>query len=77
MARFIKPYKKDLWDNIISHAHSSADARPLVLGHYERLPQKMLNTHALLVSTNPCAEQPLPDGGCCNLGAVNLRKICR
>ena len=28
-----------------------------------------------LVSTNPCAEQPLPDGGCCNLGAVNLEKF--
>ena len=27
-----------------------------------------------LVSTNPCAEQPLPDGGCCNLGAVNLER---
>ena len=26
------------------------------------------------VSTNPCAEQPLPDGGCCNLGAVNLER---
>ena len=28
-----------------------------------------------LVSTNPCAEQPLPDGGCCNLGAVNLERF--
>ena len=28
-----------------------------------------------LVSTNPCAEQPLPDGGCCNLGAVNLDRF--
>ena len=27
-----------------------------------------------LVSTNPCAEQPLPDGGCCNLGSVNLER---
>ena len=23
-----------------------------------------------LVSTNPCAEQPLPDGGCCNSGQL-------
>jgi ribonucleoside-diphosphate reductase alpha chain len=28
-----------------------------------------------LVSTNPCAEQPLPDGGCCNLGAINLERF--
>ncbi|GIR50121.1 MAG: hypothetical protein CM15mP58_22180 [Burkholderiaceae bacterium] len=28
-----------------------------------------------LVSTNPCAEQPLPDGGCCNLGALNLERF--
>ena len=27
-----------------------------------------------LVSTNPCAEQPLPDGGCCNLGSINLER---
>ncbi|MFQ6673626.1 MAG: hypothetical protein ACE5GH_02430, partial [Fidelibacterota bacterium] len=28
-----------------------------------------------LVSTNPCAEQPLPDGGCCNLGSFNLERF--
>jgi ribonucleoside-diphosphate reductase alpha chain len=28
-----------------------------------------------LVSTNPCAEQPLPDGGCCNLGSINLERF--
>ena len=28
-----------------------------------------------LVSTNPCAEQPLPDGGCCNLGSINLDRF--
>jgi ribonucleoside-diphosphate reductase alpha chain len=28
-----------------------------------------------LISTNPCAEQPLPDGGCCNLGALNLERF--
>ena len=28
-----------------------------------------------LVSTNPCAEQPLPDGGCCNLGSINLARF--
>jgi len=27
------------------------------------------------VSTNPCAEQPLPDGGCCNLGSLNLERF--
>ena len=35
----------------------------------------MLNIVLPLVSTNPCAEQPLPDGGCCNLGAVNLERF--
>jgi len=25
-----------------------------------------------IVGTNPCGEQPLPEDGCCNLGAVNL-----
>ena len=35
----------------------------------------MQNIVVPLVSTNPCAEQPLPDGGCCNLGSINLERF--
>ena len=63
---------KELWDKIIEHAHSSAEPGLLFW-------DTMKNFHnaeycSPLVSTNPCAEQPLPDGGCCNLGSVNLER---
>ena len=63
---------KELWEKIIDHAHSSAEPGLLFW-------DTMKNFHnaeycSPLVSTNPCAEQPLPDGGCCNLGSVNLER---
>ena len=64
---------KDLWDKIINSAHASAEPELLFW-------DTMIDYHnaeycSPLVSTNPCAEQPLPDGGCCNLGAVNLERF--
>jgi len=64
---------KNLWDRIIKHAHASAEPGLLFW-------DTMKDFHnaeycSPLVSTNPCAEQPLPDGGCCNLGAVNLERF--
>ncbi len=64
---------KKLWNKIIQHAHSSAEPGLLFW-------DTMKDFHnaeycSPLVSTNPCAEQPLPDGGCCNLGAVNLERF--
>ena len=64
---------RDLWNEIINHAHASAEPGLLFW-------DTMKDFHnaeycSPLVSTNPCAEQPLPDGGCCNLGAVNLERF--
>jgi ribonucleoside-diphosphate reductase alpha chain len=64
---------RDLWHNIISAAHASAEPGLLFW-------DTMLDYHngeycSPLVSTNPCAEQPLPDGGCCNLGSINLERF--
>ena len=64
---------KHLWDKIISHAHSSAE--PGLLFWDTMKDYHNAEYCSPLVSTNPCAEQPLPDGGCCNLGAVNLERF--
>jgi ribonucleoside-diphosphate reductase alpha chain len=63
----------DLWMKIINHAHSSAEPG---LIFWDTM-KKYHNAEycSPLVSTNPCAEQPLPDGGCCNLGALNLERF--
>lgn len=72
-----KVYKKinakKLWDKIIKHAHSSAE--PGLLFWDTMTDYHNAEYCSPLVSTNPCAEQPLPDGGCCNLGAVNLERF--
>ncbi|MBE76995.1 MAG: ribonucleoside-diphosphate reductase, adenosylcobalamin-dependent [Candidatus Marinimicrobia bacterium] len=64
---------KDLWNKIINSAHSSAE--PGLLFWDTMTDYHNAEYCSPLVSTNPCAEQPLPDGGCCNLGAVNLDRF--
>ena len=61
-----------LWNEIVKHAHSSAE--PGLLFWDTMKDYHNAEYCSPLVSTNPCAEQPLPDGGCCNLGAVNLER---
>ena len=64
---------KTLWNKIVSHAHTSAE--PGLLFWDTMIDYHNAEYCSPLVSTNPCAEQPLPDGGCCNLGAVNLERF--
>lgn len=64
---------RELWGKIIQHAHSSAE--PGLLFWDTMKEHHNAEYCSPLVSTNPCAEQPLPDGGCCNLGAVNLERF--
>ena len=64
---------KDLWNKIINSAHASAE--PGLLFWDTMTDYHNAEYCSPLVSTNPCAEQPLPDGGCCNLGAVNLERF--
>ena len=64
---------QELWGQIIAAAHSTAEPGLLFW-------DTMRDYHngeyvSPLVSTNPCAEQPLPDGGCCNLGSINLERF--
>ena len=64
---------KELWNKIIDSAHASAE--PGLLFWDTMTDYHNAEYCSPLVSTNPCAEQPLPDGGCCNLGAVNLERF--
>ncbi len=64
---------RQLWNSIIEHAHSSAE--PGLLFWDTMTDYHNAEYCSPLVSTNPCAEQPLPDGGCCNLGSINLDRF--
>ena len=64
---------RDLWEQIIENAHKSAE--PGLLFWDTMKDYHNAEYCSPLVSTNPCAEQPLPDGGCCNLGAINLERF--
>ncbi len=64
---------KDLWDEIVSSAHASAE--PGIIFWETMKDYHNAEYCSPLVSTNPCGEQPLPDGGCCNLGSINLARF--
>ncbi|MFH1852518.1 MAG: adenosylcobalamin-dependent ribonucleoside-diphosphate reductase [Candidatus Neomarinimicrobiota bacterium] len=63
----------ELWNKIITAAHRSAE--PGIIFWDTMREYHNAEYCSPLVSTNPCAEQPLPDGGCCNLGSVNLDRF--
>ncbi|MCF7797796.1 MAG: adenosylcobalamin-dependent ribonucleoside-diphosphate reductase [Candidatus Marinimicrobia bacterium] len=64
---------RKLWDAIIESAHASAE--PGLIFWDTMKEHHNAEYCSPLVSTNPCGEQPLPDGGCCNLGALNLARF--
>lgn len=61
---------RELWHKISASAHASAEPGILFIDRVNA----MSNSHyySRLICTNPCGEQPLPEWGICNLGAVNL-----
>lgn len=63
---------KDIWDKIVASAWASAEPGLLFIDRVNA----MSNSHyfSRLICTNPCGEQPLPEWGICNLGAINLSK---
>ena len=64
---------KELWNDIVDSAHSSAE--PGIIFWDTMKDHHNAEYCSPLVSTNPCGEQPLPDGGCCNLGSINLSRF--
>jgi len=64
---------KELWGQIVDSAHASAE--PGIIFWDTMKDNHNAEYCSPLVSTNPCGEQPLPDGGCCNLGSINLSRF--
>ncbi len=63
---------RDIWDNIISSAWSSAEPGMYFIDRANYYSNS--HYYAQLQCTNPCGEQPLPAWGVCNLGHVNLAR---
>ncbi|HJU87075.1 MAG TPA: adenosylcobalamin-dependent ribonucleoside-diphosphate reductase [Gemmatimonadota bacterium] len=64
---------RELWRKIIENAHASAE--PGIIFWDTMREYHNVEYANPLVSTNPCAEQPLAAYTACNLGSINLSKF--